>query len=219
MTKPVIFNFESGETGCEKAGPFGQFASKVIKCKQPLDITHDNNALAIFWGGSDIGTEAYGHQVSKHATNQKVSERDRNELGALQRCIEFNIPVIGICRGAQLLCVGVGGQLFQHVENHNNGSHAITIKNTGEVVKASSYHHQMMDLFQAKAEIIAFAKSLSNVHYTGSTDQTIGCDEEPEIVYFSQARGLAIQGHPEWDDPQSRYVKICLELVQERLLS
>jgi gamma-glutamyl-gamma-aminobutyrate hydrolase PuuD len=65
-------------------------------------------------GGSDISPNLYGAKPHA-ATGDAWVERDLAELLALQAAVKAGIPILGICRGAQMLNAGCGGTLHQHV--------------------------------------------------------------------------------------------------------
>ena len=75
---------------------------------QPLD------ALVI-GGGSDIGPEHYGGDVT--ARVKADPERDVLEIDWIKKAIRDNIPILGICRGAQLINVVLGGNLHQDIRS------------------------------------------------------------------------------------------------------
>ncbi len=71
----------------------------------------------VLGGGADIDSARYTHDESVGATlgHRVDSARDGFELALLQRVLERGIPVLGICRGAQLLNVQFGGSLYGDV--------------------------------------------------------------------------------------------------------
>jgi putative glutamine amidotransferase len=71
-------------------------------------------------GGGDIDPGRYGAQSDPHTS--RVSEsRDAAELEALDAAVTAGIPVLGVCRGMQLVNVARGGTLCQHL--HNDAGH------------------------------------------------------------------------------------------------
>jgi putative glutamine amidotransferase len=114
----------------------------------------------VFTGGSDLDPELYGEQP--HPETFGVHRlRDDAELALLQGALERDMPVLGICRGIQVLNVGLGGDLHQHVpevvghEGHKNDppgefrEHEVAIEPgtklehvLGPRTRVMSHHHQ-----------------------------------------------------------------------------
>jgi len=174
----------------------------------------------ILWGGTDIHPSYYNQ--AHHPYNQagvQPSQRDVWEWKAMQECKEKNIPVIGICRGAQFLCAFNGGSLYQHIDNHTGANHKVTTSE-GNSFSVTSCHHQMLNLKNIEHELLAWTTHpRSSIYQEESASINVVVDIEPEIVYFPQNNSLAIQGHPEWADDNSEFVLYCLEQVSEKLLS
>ncbi|HET6847525.1 MAG TPA: gamma-glutamyl-gamma-aminobutyrate hydrolase family protein [Gaiellales bacterium] len=68
----------------------------------------------VFSGGSDIDPELYG-QPPQPETGPVVRHRDEAEIELMGAAIERGVPVLGVCRGMQLLNIVRGGTLAQHL--------------------------------------------------------------------------------------------------------
>ena len=67
-------------------------------------------------GGTDVDPSAYGEERAP-ATTHTTPERDAYEI-ALARCaLEIDLPLLGVCRGMQVMNVAAGGTLVQDVDN------------------------------------------------------------------------------------------------------
>src|SRR5690606_35902343 len=64
-------------------------------------------------GGSDVDPTFYGQEA--HPASSANRERDEAELLLLRAALERDLPVLGVCRGLQLLAVAYGGRLHQHL--------------------------------------------------------------------------------------------------------
>lgn len=177
----------------EVAYPFGQVFGKGVNLyKHGFDGV---DALVI-WGGADISPSLYKEPPITGSGPEDPSRRDVIEWTAVSEAIKQNILIIGVCRGAQLLCAHAGGSLIQDVSGHTNTEHFVDTYG-GTLLKVSSDHHQMMYPFKVKHEMLAWcSKPLSTEYKSGVAKPTP--EVEPEVVYFPEIKGLAIQCHPEW---------------------
>lgn len=205
----------------------------------PFDELFDNQVDAyvngfngvdafLLWGGTDIHPSFYDETA--HRFNQAPtfpSERDMWEWGAMKACKAKGIPIIGVCRGAQFMCAFAGGKLIQHVSGHDRGYHPV-VTSYGKTYDVTSAHHQMLDLTDTEHELIAWTPSNLSAVYYGAKNETpehllhemrMSKFKEPEIVYFPEFKGLAIQGHPEWADLKEEFVQETNRLVVEYLFN
>ena len=67
----------------------------------------------VIGGGDDIATDLYGATAAYDNTADRA--RDEMELAAIKRARVNNTPVLGICRGAQLINVAAGGTLYSDI--------------------------------------------------------------------------------------------------------
>ena len=182
----------------------------------------DDVDCVVFWGGEDIHPSLYNEDA--HPFNQSrgkyPSSRDEFEWKAMSYCRINDIPMIGVCRGAQMMCAKAGGFLIQDVSGHGSQHTVKTLE--GEVFGVTSCHHQMMYPFDVEHELIAWSTNNMSRHYGGAkgVDLALMMQKrvEPEIVYFPRLNGLAIQGHPEWAQEKSRFVEYTNQLIRSKLL-
>jgi putative glutamine amidotransferase len=85
----------------------------VQEPEQALDAI-DGLLLA---GGADLDPASYG-EAAHAETQDAVPERDAFEIALTRAAIERDVPVLGICRGMQLINVALGGTLIQHLPEH-----------------------------------------------------------------------------------------------------
>src|SRR5688572_31424606 len=119
----------------------------------------------ILAGGADVDPIAYG--APRHPrTVGTTPERDAAEIPLARRAVERDLPLLGICRGMQLLNVALGGTLIQHLpDDLGHGDHrrhlgsfddadhdvrlapgSLAARACGELVHATkSHHHQGVD--------------------------------------------------------------------------
>ena len=116
----------------------------------------------ILTGGKDIDPAAYGHEPHP-ATEEPARDRDAWEFALLDGALRRRMPVLGICRGAQMLNVALGGTLHQHLPDvigHSGHRHGDAVFATSTVrlvegsrlggllgasLQAKCYHHQAID--------------------------------------------------------------------------
>ena len=166
-------------------------------------------------GGADVDPSTYGAERDRH-TIDTVPERDAFEIALALRAMERDIPLLGICRGMQVMNVARGGTLIQHLpddkghEDHRrvmgtfeNADHDVRLEAesligrvTGERLHATkSHHHQGVDRIGEGFEVTGWAT----------------VDDLPEVIEEPTRRfALGIQWHPEVD-PASPLVAALIE--------
>ena len=187
-----------------------------------FDITYDTAKLAqadlvVFPGGGDWSPHYYGKVPHRYTSFHHNT--DAMQMAVAREAVARKKKIAGHCRGAQLLCILNGDKLVQHV-SHHHGSHDITTKD-GEEYLVNSIHHQMM-IPTKNYELIAWSKERRSTCYE-TTDmlggiENVYMEKEPEVVYFKDINGLAVQWHPEWMDPNSAGYKYYKKLIEEYLI-
>lgn len=190
-------------------GYVDMFLREGFKITQKDD---DDIDLVCFTGGTDVNPEMYG-QDRHPATSPPDNFRDEIEAEIFRKCVERGIPMVGICRGAQFLCVMNGGELYQHVNKHTE-SHLITDYTSGMTMTVTSTHHQMMKPYSAaKFKLLAGCFPRGDFYEGPGRIELAKPNRDPEVVYFEQTRSLCHQPHPEIMEPTSEYYKYFFKTV------
>ncbi|MEO6471089.1 MAG: gamma-glutamyl-gamma-aminobutyrate hydrolase family protein [Aeromicrobium sp.] len=148
-------------------------------------------------GGADVDPGRYAEVAHERTANWR-EDRDAWEFALLDAAAESSLPVLGICRGMQVMAVHAGGQLDQHVpdtlghDGHSpggdvygdvdislvDGTHLSKILATGPSVRC--HHHQ---------SVASHPGLIASAH---SADGNLEAIEDPDLPFW-----LAVQWHPE----------------------
>ena len=130
----------------------------------------------ILSGGHDVNPYNYGQEPSQKL-GETFPERDTYEMILLEESKKRNIPILGICRGSQLINVAAGGTLYQdlsliagNILKHNQvakptlKTHMIKIEENsviaiifGKETMVNSFHHQAIDKVADDFRVVARA--------------------------------------------------------------
>ena len=150
--------------------------------------------------------------------NEHKSIRDTIEINLFHKAVNLQIPIIGICRGAQLITCLTGGSLIQHIEEHNGGNHVI-VTQEDQMLVTNSCHHQMMVPNPKTSTILAHSIEYKNSFGLRENNKKVIINNVPEIVHFPDVNALGIQGHPEWPTMPRKTIKYCINLIKNLVLN
>ncbi|HET8630229.1 MAG TPA: gamma-glutamyl-gamma-aminobutyrate hydrolase family protein [Thermomicrobiales bacterium] len=178
----------------------------------------------LFSGGADIRPSRYGDETV-HPTTYGVSDlRDEFELALLGAALERDLPVLCICRGIQVLNVGLGGTLYQDVADQYPDAiaHRPEVEGTprheplhtvaaepgslladvygAESIAANSFHHQSLKEIGAGLEVMG-----------RTADGSVEAVTDPSHRFV-----LGVQWHPEMMfDVHDEHLRPFARLVEE----
>jgi putative glutamine amidotransferase len=174
----------------------------------------------IITGGADVDPSVYG--AAPHpATQGWVPERDAFEIALARAAMEADLPLLGVCRGMQVMNVARGGTLIQHLpddvghEDHrrtmgsfDNADHDVRLADgslarrvAGEANHSTkSHHHQGVDRIGVGLEVTGWA----------TIDDLPETIEDPTCGF-----ALGVQWHPEADG-DSRLIPALVEEARAR---
>lgn len=165
----------------------------------------DNLDAVIITGGGDINPAQYG-QDAHEKVDEIDAERDAFEMAIVHEAIKRDMPILGICRGLQIMNVALGGTLKQDLADqfpsdvqhrqqddkiHHeiptqtvtlvDGDHPLRSMVDGNELEVNTFHHQGIDTLAEPLKPMAIAE-----------------DGLIEAVYHSGlTHGMAVQWHPE----------------------
>ncbi len=235
MEKPVIGITSYGRDDNRRFGLPAEYVDAVRRAGGlPVILPPGEEAVAqvlslldgiILSGGGDIAPEFYGG--TRHATNYLVDlERDSSEIALARSLVTQDMPLLGICRGTQVINVALGGTLIEHLPDVVGEAvlhrapprvpvdHAVAIDPDsrlasvvgGSQLSAASWHHQAIRQPGTGLHVVAHAP-----------DGTIEAVEIPEHPWL-----IAVQWHPELtaaaDPVQQRLFDGLVEAARRRKL-
>lgn len=171
----------------------------------------------LFTGGGDVDPSRYADTASPSVKGLDP-ERDAFEMALARAALGIGLPVLGICRGCQVLNVALGGTLVQHLPDVTDQQHCAkeqwaekvhTIRVLGgsrlrsvvglDVVGVNSLHHQAVDTVGGGLRAVAWAE-----------DETVEA-----IEGVGSSRVLGVQWHPELLVADTSHTALFEWLVQE----
>lgn len=193
-------------------------AQAVVKYLPDEDIDYDG---MIFCGGSDVHPQYYGQPVDGSVDMDE--ERDRTEMALMKRFLQTGKPILGICRGMQLLNVALGGTLIQHLpqvkehraEKEDDIVHeVIATKGSifeeiyGERFYVNSFHHQAIDTVGEGLRVTLRSKDGRVVEGCEHIKKPyFGVQWHPERMCLAMRREDTIDGIKLFE----RFIKACEE--------
>jgi putative glutamine amidotransferase len=202
-----------------RAGGLALLVSPDPQLTEDPDELLDRIDGLILTGGADVDPAFYG--AERHpATNGTTPDRDEFEIALARRAVERDMPVLGVCRGMQIMNVAFGGTLIQHLpdafghEAHrrvpgsfDNADHDVRLTDGSLAAQAAgeplhgtkSHHHQGVDVI-AEPFVVTGASTL---------DTLAEAIEIPDRRFV-----LGVQWHPEADE-RSRVIGALVDAAAE----
>lgn len=152
----------------------------IITYKQLKELAYIMQGL-LLTGGGDIDPLLCGEQPI-HELGSISPMRDKGELELCKIAIEKHIPILGICRGCQILSIASGGSIYQDIYNNNISNikhyqqapkyyptHTIEINKSSklmsiykkDILDVNSFHHQAV--CSIGHDIIISARAKDNI--------------------------------------------------------
>lgn len=179
-------------------------AEPTAKYLPEIDTRYDGLILC---GGSDIEPKYYNQEINGSVDID--SKRDKLEFSLLKAYIEAGKPVMGICRGFQLINVYFGGSLYQHMPEtdlHRSGVDRYATHNVVSVENSfiselytttfavNSAHHQAIDRLGDGLQASAYWNDKYIEAFEHRSLPIIGVQWHPERMCAGQKREDTVDG-------------------------
>lgn len=219
MSRPLI-GITTSDDKSHIAWLFDWFAvwrhgGQPLRLSPSRDVPETLDGL-IIGGGDDIQAHLYQAEVQ---INVRVDpQRDELELELLERFIPRQTPVLGICRGAQLINVHLGGTLDPDIYISNGGikrRRTVLPRKTVDIVADSKLHHILR---------VSWCR-INSLHHqavqkAGRSIDIVARDRDG-LVQGIESRDhdflIGVQWHPEWlifNRPQQRLIRALVKAAR-----
>ena len=172
----------------------------------------------ILQGGADVSPLAYGEEPLRPEWSGDAV-RDAYELELLQEFMEAGKPVLGICRGMQLINVAMGGALYQDLPTQCPGS---------IVHEAGAFDRNIHDIsFVADSQLARWfdgtaSGGVVSIHHQGikrlGRDLVVEATSEDEVIEAIRWKGrsfvFGVQWHPEFHNQPGANLIDCKPLLE-----
>jgi putative glutamine amidotransferase len=165
--------------------------------------TMDEADFVYLQGGADISPFIYSREKGDSVGVQYT--RDIEEASVALEARIYNIPVFGICRGAQLLHTLNGGTLIKHLNGHQGQQHGVIYPETGEIAPflVNSVHHQAIPPSEA-------------IRMYGNENILLSEDGQATEAFYDEKRNVCgVQYHPEYTTCPRGAIEFAYNLIKQ----
>ena len=232
MPTPIILSYKTLKSD---GGENPAYAEAIAKAGGQL-VTLDtceaidqqiNSAQGILLpGGADVDPTLYGEE-RRGNTQEPMVERDKFEMYLIEQAMQRGLPILGICRGLQVLNVKLGGTLYQDVATDMSGAMRHDWHKEGGVSlpRSKMVHEVVITPGTKLSELVGQdTVRVNSLHHQGVKDLGQGLvvtaraeDGLVESVEMpSYPKLMALQWHPEemldnpvWQNLFKEFVTMC----------
>lgn len=188
------------------------YCDNLVKCgATPLLLPHDEASAAnyikildgilISGGNLDVDPKLYG-KTDLHPKTQPDTARNTFESTLAREALAKETPILGICGGAQLLAVTLGGNLYQHIGDQAENP----LEHEQPIPLNEPYHEIAIREGSLLAKVTERKKmKVNSAHHQGIKSagrgkvSAVAEDSIPEAIEYGDKFCLGVQWHPEYN--------------------
>lgn len=200
---PVSMAPHAYVTSLQRAGAIGIVLPPDAVVTADPDVLLDHLDALILTGGADIDPATYGAEPHRE-TKGTSPQRDRFEIALTQRALERDMPVLGVCRGMQLLNVALGGTVDQHLPDSVGSELHRTVAGVFGPHEVRLVPGSLVCAAEGSESVIALSHHHQGVDRVGDRLRVSGWSVEDDLVEAIELPGqrfaLGVVWHPEEDE-------------------
>jgi putative glutamine amidotransferase len=169
-------------------------ATTVLRWQEPRDAAADAAAFdaIVLCGGDDVDARLWG-EANHPSVHLVPAARDAYEVAIVRAAVARGTPLLGVCRGSQVMNVALGGSLEQHVPDvPGRGPHADGVLHEVDIVPGTrlaqlashaavnSFHHQAVGRVAPALRVAARSKDGGVEAVEGPGTFCVGVQWHPE---------------------------------------
>lgn len=176
---------------------------------ETVDLWRNPDAIesvdaVVFTGGEDIAPDRYGKPNERDRCGAIREDRDEHELHVFDEVRSRGLPVLGICRGLQLLNVGYGGSLVTDIATARDHTKQAGIDARHDIIVTE------------RPSLVRMLAGADRGHVNSSHHQAVDALAEPFIVTARSAADDLIEAF-EWKDGAGKPFLLAVQWHPERM--
>ncbi|TFD18660.1 gamma-glutamyl-gamma-aminobutyrate hydrolase family protein [Cryobacterium sp. TMT4-10] len=193
-------------------------AAADLTTPELLTATDACDAILIM-GGEDIAPRFYGGYTGYGGETRHYETADAGQIALVRRALDRGTPLLGICRGLQIINVALGGTIVQHIED---GIH----RNVGVPIDRILSEHPVRLIAGStlRGSLRATRISVQSAHHQcvgrlgeGLSPAGVAPDGLVEAIEHASAPITGVQWHPEAPDSPAEQLPLLLAALQTQL--
>jgi putative glutamine amidotransferase len=158
----------------------------------------------VFTGGSDVDPALYG--AVAHPETFARPDRDAAEAMLMRAALDTDLPLLGVCRGMQLMAVVSGGSLHQHLPDVlGHDRHRDALSSSTPVAEGAGGHEVLLAAGSLAHRVLGGRTTVNSFHHQGVADPgsltAVGWCPQDRLIEVvedpARAFALGVQWHPE----------------------